>query len=306
MLRVSRFSFRSYASVTNVRHLQSNGNLSKSIQDRYKEKLENAAKQKGLSSAQELKQQLKAQIEASKLEMNKIDPLNALTEFEQQQAKANIKKQVKSLGPIDPTKPKEPYKTLNSFIKLDKMKELGKTEIEFLWRARFNDPNALVATVPLETFDVMYKLARRNPTFVLPLPKEDAQLEENVAGEGTPLEMHFVQWAFVGPETTHCMITSLMEFKLHKEYARPHTTIAFHSELKDKEVILMNGTVEKESAMTIGEAQMLLLNLQRFYGAMGVQSDIALERIALLEAFNRGGEDFEMEKLVKLSQSMEN
>lgn len=301
------------ASVTNVRYIQSKPRIEKEIKERYKAQLEARAKQKGLDSAEKLMEEMKETIKETKKVLNQIDPLKELEDYEQAM---NLKdslqgKKKKGLDPIHPDTPKKPYKTLESYLVVDKIKELSNQEIEFLWRAKFqSDPQSLIAVVPNETFEVMYGLARQNPTFVLPLPKEDAQLDEADRlndPNATPMEVHFVQWSFVGPETTHCMITSLMEYKLHKEYARPHTTITFHQELaKDKDIVLMNGHVDKDAAITLAEAQMLLLNLQRFYGVFRTHSEIEYERIRLLQDFNNGSPNFSMEKCVKLSQTMEN
>lgn len=306
------------ASVTNVRFIQSKPVIDRQIQDRYRGKLEARAKQKGLESASELMSEMKETIEETKKQLNMIDPLKELEDYEQamnlKESLEGKKNKNNKMDPIHPDTPKEPFKTLESYLVLDKIKELDAQQIEFLWRAKFqSNPQSLTAVIPNETFDAMYKIARRNPTFVLPLPKENAQLDESdIPQDGsdsnsTPMEIHFVEWSFVGPYTTHCMITTLMEYKLHKEYARPHTTISFHQELsKDKNIVLMNGQVEKDSSMTLAESQILLLNLQRFYGAFRSNSEIEKERLKLLEAFNHGSSIFSMDECIRLSQSLEN
>lgn len=300
------------ASVTNVRFIQSKQHIEKQVHNRYKAKLEARARQKGLDSAEKLMEEMKETIEETKKQLNLIDPLKELEDYEQATSlKDSLEgKKKKMLDPISPDTPKKPYKTLESYLVLDKIKDLNAEQIEFLWRAKFqSDPQSLVAVIPKDTFDVMYKIARANPTFVLPLPKEDAQLDESDKADSnsTPIEVHFVQWSFVGPKTTHCMITTLMEYKLHKEYARPHTTISFHQELEDdKGIVLMSGHVDKDAAITLGESQLLLLNLQRFYGAFGTNSEIEKQRIKLLQDFNNGSPEFSMEKCIALSQSLEN
>lgn len=291
--------------------MQTKDALNQQILEKYRAKLDVKAREKGLKSAEDLKEHLKDEITDLKKSMNKIDPLKELEDYEKAvKFQESIKSsKAKGLDPIDPNTPTAPFKTLDSFIKTDKLMDLGQTEIEFLWRARFqNDETALVAAVPAATWQTMYQLARKNPSFVLPLPKADAQLEGEALDESsTPMEIHYVQWTFVGPHTTHCMITSLMEYKLHGEYARPHTTIAFHQELQnEKGLVLMKGQVEKEAPITTAESQLLLLNLQRFYGALGTETPVAQERIKLLKSFNDGSQGFSMEKCIELSQSLEN
>lgn len=304
------------ARVTNVRFIQSKQFIDQQIKKKYEAKLEAIAKQKGHQNAEVFLKEMKDKIEEKKKELNMIDPLKELEDYEQAMnlkdtisGKKAVSKDAAN-NKINPDTPEMPYKTLESYLVLDKIKDLGIQEIQFLWRAKFQkDSQSLVAIAPTPAFNAMYQNARKYPTFVLPLPKEDAQVEEpkNALADSVPMEVHFVQWSFVGPSTTHCMITTLMEYKLHKEYARPHTTISFHQELsEDKGIVLMNGHVDADSAMTMGEAQMLLLNIQRFYGSFQTGSDIEKSRLKLVEAFNTGSTTFSMDECISLSQTMEN
>ncbi|KAH3898686.1 related to Protein ATP11, mitochondrial [Saccharomycodes ludwigii] len=290
---------------------------SKAIESRYQDKLLQIAKEKGFDSIQELKEHLKEELEEKKKELNKIDPLKELEEYQTKMIEQNPKHFAnKNRGPIDASKPQQPFKTLDSFLNVAKIKELSQQEIEYLWRARWsNKENVLSAVVPVDTYNRLIKNAKENPSFVLPLPRT-LPLEDNKSENGkvdnekkadTPFELHYVQWAFPGPNTTHCMLTSLAEYKLHKEFSRPHTTLAFHSELaQDKNIVLMNGQVEKDSNISLQDAQLLLLNIQRFYGAMGESTPISKKRVQLLRDFTKGSPDFNVELLISLSQSMEN
>jgi len=222
-----------------------------------------------------------------------------LEEYERRQAleaKEKISKEGKPRGPRKDGTPEKPYKTLNSFVDVAKVSELPHKELEFIWKARFqSQDNALISMVPSEVFDKLYKNARENPIFVLPLPRgEDG------------IELHYIQWQFVGPNTIHCMFTTLLEFKTHKEFARPHTSLIFHTELKDSNgVVLMNGNVEKDSAVKLPEAQLLLLNVQRFYGALA-ETEATKRRVQLLKDFTAGSSDFSVDALVAEAQSLEN
>ncbi|EGV62558.1 hypothetical protein PSN45_000230 [Yamadazyma tenuis] len=264
---------------------------------KYKDKLEAKAKILGYQSVEDLNESLKDDIEARKKQLNAIDPLKDLEGFEAEQAskmKKNIlDHQIKIRDPIKRDAPIAPYKTLDSFVDSAKLKDLNKQEIEYIWRARFQkDDRSMVAILGATQFSNMYALGFKNRTFILPLAKESGGYE-----------MHFVQWSFVGPETTHCMLTTLAEYKLHNEYAKPHSTIMFHQELAhEKDVVLMNCHVEKESNVSLADAQFLILNIQRFYGAM---KSISKAKLELLEAFNRGEEMFDMEKLIEEATSFE-
>lgn len=258
----------------------------------------------GASNVDELKEKLKDKIEDTKKEFNKIDPLKELEEYERKQALEAQQKKLhedKLRGPRKEGTPEKPYKTLNSFVDVAKIAELPPRELEYIWKARFQSKeNSLISIVPSNVFDKLYKTARENPTFVLPLPRETE------GGENDAFELHYVQWQFVGPNTVHCMFTTLLEFKTHKEFARPHTSLMFHTELKEnKGLVLMNGTVEKDSAVKLPEAQLLLLNVQRFYGALA-DSEASKRRTKLLRDFTFGSSDFSVEALVAEAQSLEN
>lgn len=250
----------------------------------------------GAKDVDELKEKLKDTIKEQKLEFSKIDPLKELEDYEKKQMQ-KAQKSEKLRDPRSPEIPKAPYKTLNSFIVLEKLNPLSKVEIEYLWRVRFDKvDNSLIACIDSAVFDKLYKNARENPIFVLPIPRGE--------GDNAGFELHYIQWSFVGPNTVHCMFTTLLEFQTHGEFARPHTSLSFHTELKDsKGIVLMNGNVESDTAVTVQDAQLLLLNLQKFYANLN-DNDISKRRLQLLRNFT-SGKDFSVDELIKESQSLE-
>lgn len=256
--------------------------------EKYKAQLEKKAQAHGVANVDELKAKLKDEIAEKKKEFNAMDPLKELEAYEKRQAAEVDRDTTEIRSPIDKSVPKAPYKTLSSFIDVEKVKALPEKELEFIWRARFlGKEKALHATMKATQFASIFANAFKNPSFVLPLPRGD---------DG--YEMHFVQWSFVGPNTTHCMLTTLAEYQLHKEYAKPHTTLMFHQELVDEaEIVLMNGQVEDDVALTPDEASLLVLNVQRFYGGL-VESASSQRKLALLRAFTAGDSDFDMQKLI--------
>lgn len=266
---------------------------------RYKNKLEQKAGTLGLKNIDELQEKLKDEIEEKKKELNKMDPLKELEEFEKKQEQEahddKDSRTIKVRSPIAKDTPKLPYKHLNSYVDAEKLKDLPKKEIEYIWRARFqNDDHNMHASMSTLQFATIYANAFKNKSFILPLPKNE---------DG--YEMHFVQWSFVGPHTTHCMITTVAEYKLHKEYAKPHTTLMFHQELAEsKDIVLMNGYVEKEAALKLDEAQLLVLNIQRFYGELG-DSEKSKKKLKLLQDFTTGNPEFKMEDLIAEATSFE-
>ncbi|CAG99360.1 Atp11p [Kluyveromyces lactis] len=305
----SQLSATQFKRIIGASSIQSNSSYSTdSLEQQYKDKLLDKAREQGFNSIEELKNSLKEEIEKKKLELNRIDPLKELEDYEQRtKMSSNI---AKSRGPIDPSMPKQPFKTLDSFLDVEKVKNLSKQECEFLWRARWaNKDNVLNAVVPIDIWEKISALAKENPFFVIPLPRERAVEEtaaESAEKQEPAMEMHYIQWQFVGPKTVHCIMTTLAEYKLHKEFARPHTTLQFHLDLaKEKNIVLMNGQVESDSNVSLPESQLLLLNVQRFYGAMGQDSGFAQKRVQLLKDFTNGSPNFNVDLLVALSQVME-
>ncbi|AET37790.1 Atp11p Ecym_2031 [Eremothecium cymbalariae DBVPG len=296
-----------YSASVGSLHIQNIQKRYSTIPERYTDKLLQKARERGFKSVEELKFHLKKEIESKKKEFNKIDPLKELEDYEQRMKMCENKgKMTNTRGPIDSSAPQLPFKTLNSFLNVEKMKQLSKQEVEFLWRARWMEKdNMLNAVVPVDVFNKMSSNAKSNPILVLPLPR-DIQAA-NTEGQGEQgIEMHYIQWQFVGPKTVHCIMTSLAEYKLHKGFARPHTTFQFHLDLaEEKKIVLMNGQVETDANISLQEAQLLLLNVQRFYGAMGDHTTMAKARLKILKDFNTGSSDFNVDLLISLSQSME-
>lgn len=266
---------------------------------KYQEKLDQKAKSLGLKDAAELQEKLKEDIELKKKEFNAVDPLKELEAYERKKAEEiqNNKdsKTIKVRSPIDKDAPVAPYKTLDSFIDVEKAKELPAKELQFIWRARFqNKEGNFHAALNSIQFAKMYANAFKNPSFILPLPKNE---------DG--YEMHFVQWSFVGPKTTHCMLTTVAEYKLHKEYAKPHTTLMFHQDLADKtDLVLMNGQLEADVPLTMEEAQLLILNVQRFYGGL-TDKEGSKRKLELLRDFTSGNPNFDMDKLINEAASLD-
>jgi ATP synthase F1 complex assembly factor 1 len=182
-------------------------------------------------------------------------------------------------------------KTLNSYIALDKIRELPAKEIEAIWRLRHvNNPQSLCAVIPLEVYKTVEASAKKYPQFILPLPHK-----ENGA------EIHFLQWTFPAPDTVTVMFTHLAEYKLRGEFAEPHTTITHHLELaKDKDVVLLQGQVISGRGVSVDQAQFLLVCLQKFYGAAGETG----ERRKLMDQFIRGDTAFKVETLMEEAEKI--
>lgn len=186
-----------------------------------------------------------------------------------------------------------PIKSLSSYIDVDKLRLHDAKEITLLWRARFaNSDDTVCAVIPKDTYSTMYRNARNNPMFVLPLFRADQGVE-----------MHFLQWMFPNETTSHLLITSLLEYKTKGEYSRPHTIIAHHSELADeKGLVFMKGDLTDSRAFDPLRATYMITLLQRFYCPLPTDPT-AEKREKLLRNFNKGT-DFNVDALIEEAKAV--
>ena len=97
------------------------------------------------------------------------------------------------------------------------------------------------------------------------------------------------------------MFTTLAEFKLRGEFASPHTTITFHSELADShDLVLGQGVVMDNKGVSVDEARWLVMCMQKFY----VVGEEGQGRGELLEMFTRGDGDFRVERLLEEAEKI--
>ncbi|KAF7878899.1 hypothetical protein EAF04_000102 [Stromatinia cepivora] len=287
-----RSSQKRWAQVHDVRFLATQ--QSDRILEKYREKLDQKAKEQGLRDVNELKEAYKVKIEDLKKKATVTIPVNA-------PPTPPPSPTTSSPFPAAPPPPQTPaerapssnpgLKTLSSYLDLEKIRALPQKEIEALWRLRhIKDAQSLCAAIPLHTYKTIEATAKKFPNFILPLAKE---------GQGA--EIHFLQWTFPAENTVAVLLTHLAEYKLRGEYSQPHTTITHHLELKkEKELVLLHGQVVEGRGVSVDDAKWLIMCLQKFYGPVGEQSD----RRRLLEMFGRGDPAFKVEDLVEEAEKI--
>ncbi|KAI1614474.1 ATP synthase mitochondrial F1 complex assembly factor 1 [Exophiala viscosa] len=324
---------RRWARVHDVRFVTTHRDQERII-DRYKEKLQQKARQEGHESISSLKEAYQDKIKearrtAAKLPTVPSKPSSTASEsmFPQpppppptpQAApapQASTQGQSKSNAPG--------IKPLSSYLDLEKVSSLPKKEVEYIWRLRHaNDPLSLCAVVPLETYHRLYRTARTHPQFVLPLPRPAAEdgsgdVKQSPSGfeggERSAADIHFLQWGFHPPagtppspevrtannHTSTVLFTHLAAYKLHGAYAQPHTTITHHLDLADSHgIVLLNGSVVDGRGVSVEEGRWLLMCLQKFYDHEGHGAGVGGEkRQGLLKKFSNGDQGFDLEELV--------
>ncbi|KAF2832189.1 ATP11-domain-containing protein [Ophiobolus disseminans] len=309
-----RFFQRRWAQVQDVRFLATH-DAQQRVMAKYREKLERAAREKGLSDISELKEQYKEKIDTLRKQAIVPGATGPLTPPPSPEAApshpSSVASSPKSPWPSPPPPPTPQskgaaptpppgVKTLNSFLDLDKVRDLPNKEVQALWRLRHaSNSQSVHFVVPAGVFRSLLQTAKQHPSFVLPVPREipveDAEVSENETKTQQAAELHYLQFAHPHVDTTTLLFTSLAEFKLRGEFASPHTTVTFHQELADShDLVLGQGTVVENKGISVAEAQWLVMCMQKFY----VRSEEGKGRGELLSMFTRGDSGFQVERLI--------
>lgn len=303
---------RRWAQVHDLRFLTTT-QQPRAIAEKYQEKLNRKAKEEGHDSVESLKAAYAEKIEdlrqKASVEIPTIDKAPVPTQLHTPPP---------SPGGSPPPPPPRPaqassktpasgIKPLADILDLEKARELPAKELTAIWRLRYaHTPNTLSAVINTSTYEAMAAAARRNPQFVLPVPRD---------GQGA--EIHFLQWVFdAETRTSSVMFTQLAEFKARGEYAQPHTTITHHPDLADGPagLVLMQGQLVEGRGASLDDARWLVMCLQRFYGGWdgehsGAAADPArleraVERRRLLEYFSQADPRFSVDKLLEEAERM--
>lgn len=305
---------RRWAQVHDVRFLATT-QASRTVFEKYREKLDAKARQEGHKDIGELKKAYSNQITEVRKKDASIPGIPPLAQPAPRDTAAAAA--LETPGPVAPEtaaahareadKPTDypstsGVKPLSAILDLPKARELPIPELTAIWRLRHaNSPQNLCAVIPHHTYAQMEELARRHPQFVLPVPHPE---------QGA--EIHFLQWTFdPSTNTSTVLFTQLAEFKSRGEFATPHTTITHHLDMAaEKKVVLMQGQLMADRGVKPEDAQWLVLCLQRFYGGWDgegkepLSKERAEERRRLLEWFGKGDSRFSVEKLLEESERM--
>ena len=179
----------------------------------------------------------------------------------------------------------------------------------------------------------MLEVAGKYPTFILPVPRENAQVED---GSKEPAyEFYLMEWGFHGsppeptttsdlfspakassnPQTSTILFTPLQEYKLRQSFATPYLVLTHYTDLvKSHGLVLLRGEITPSASSASGavgagagegtgerfmlsqqDAQLLAVHLQRFY----LWNEGSNERAALLRAFHDTPAEFKWEELLK-------
>ncbi|KAJ1791039.1 hypothetical protein LPJ59_005060 [Coemansia sp. RSA 2399] len=250
-------------------------------EEKYREKLLQRARERGVDTIAELKHKVKAQEEHSKPRESKIEKTE---ETHRPEPVEEVRRVMDRSSNASANNLPPNVKTLDQIVRLDKLHSKSAEEIGQIWTAFHASKDCISATIPAHTYRQLMAIARKNPLFVLPLPREQG------------IEFFFLQFAY---HQVH--FTSLLEYKTNTVNARPFLTLTHYTDLIDsKDLVLMRGDLEGESSkmLDVQNAQYLALQLQQFYVTGGA------EKRALLEKFNQNPESFDHNELVEAAQKL--
>ncbi|OAX78340.1 hypothetical protein ACJ72_07355 [Emergomyces africanus] len=326
---------RRWAQVHDVRFLTTHHDPDRVI-EKYRDKLDRKAREEGYSSISALKEAYQDKIKDIKKKAQvphtsqggpntrpaAHSPATAQSAQPPRDPSATLKSQTPGIKP------------LSSYIDIPKILTLPAKEIQTLWRLRHAaNPQSICAAIPIDTYLRMVATGRQHPQFVLPLPrteasslpadvKEDKATADPAQSASTGADIHFLQWAFHPPasaatsapntttntgstptlntHTSTVLFTHLASYKLHGAYSQPHTVITHHLDLADKTgLVLMNGSVVPDRGVSVDEATLLVMWLQRFYD-WGVDGKQAGKRAELVRMFTQGDVNgFKLEDLME-------
>ncbi|RYP92733.1 hypothetical protein DL770_001122 [Monosporascus sp. CRB-9-2] len=304
---------RRWARVLDVRFLATT-QASRSVAEKYREKLDRKAREEGLRDIDELRAAYADRIQdLRKKDSVTVPGLDALLADAEPPAPSQPQPQSQPQGitqnPPLPPRPSGPggssggasaVKPLSAILDMDKARALPARELGAVWRLRHAaSPTSLCAVIPTATYQGLEATARRHPSFVLPVPRADVGAE-----------MHYLQWVFAADEdgsnrTATVLFTQLAEYKARGEWAQPHTSVTHYWDegfARAHGIVLMAGNLVEGRGASVQDAQWLVALLQRFYGEEGRGGDA--EKRRLLEQFARGDGGFSVEKLLEESEKL--
>lgn len=308
---------RRWAAVHDVRFLATTQAPSRSVTEKYRDQLERKAREEGHGGVAELKDAYKDKIHEFRRSdgVESVPGLDALlADAEPPNATATTASQSKTApaasspmsaaaAPPPPATPKNKnaaIKPLSEILDLSKVRALPEKELSAIWRLRHaHSPTSLCAVIPSTTYAHLELAARKNPTFVLPVPR----------GADVGAEIHFLQWIFdAESHTATVLFTQLAEYKARGEWAQPHTSVTHYFDAgiaREQGVVLMAGSLVEGRGASVDDAKWLLMLMQRFYGGEGAGgTGVDQAKRDLLEAFGKGDSQFTVEKLLEESERL--
>lgn len=160
-------------------------------------------------------------------------------------------------------------------MKLELVQDKSADEITAIWIEYHKAKDVLIATVPVDKYDLQRGRGHTHPMFIVPLPRSEG------------FEFFLFQFA---ANTVH--FTPLLCYQVHKENAPECLNIVYYTELRDKGLILMRAEYDK-NVISAQEAQCLVNQLQLYY------AQNSASKLAILEKFTKRPAEFQHTDVIK-------
>ncbi|KAI6136966.1 ATP11 protein-domain-containing protein [Pisolithus sp. B1] len=187
--------------------------------------------------------------------------------------------------PPGPRKDSSPIKPLSSILNVAKLLATPHTssQISALWTAYHASRSGgtgrgyICASLPLEAYNRMTNVAKRYPSFVLPVPRQHKPETSPLGDMPEPAhEFFYLQWDFYStpsqpsatdpdpfqlvplapnctalPPVSTILFTPLQEYKHRGSFATPYLVLTFHTDLSySHDVVLLRGEITPSAAVT--------------------------------------------------------
>ncbi|RKO85107.1 ATP11 protein-domain-containing protein, partial [Blyttiomyces helicus] len=141
--------------------------------------------------------------------------------------------------------------TLDQIADLDLLKRETPENVKLIWNEFHASKQCLSGVMEAKFYSELMARTKKFPMFILPLPRAGGY------------EFFLLQTA--GHQT---YLTPLLEYKTHRQNARPHLVLTHYTELAEsKGLVLMVGELgdPTRKVLTLAEAQNLVYQMQLFY-----------------------------------------
>ncbi|PPQ64758.1 hypothetical protein CVT26_002702 [Gymnopilus dilepis] len=314
-------------------------------QSKYTQQLHRKADELGLSVPQLLEKAKANEAERRKAEGEKLKVNSASSRG------ASVSREVPSRPAEDGTskhlserKDASPLKPLSSILNTSRILSTPHTaeQISALWTAYHASRSGgtgrgfVCASIPLDMFHTMAKTGKQYPTFVLPLPRVQANGNPGASTieQETAHEFFYLQWDFhpppvvpsafddpfakpaagstsANPPPATVLFAPLQEYKLRGAFATPYLVLTMYTDLATTHgLVLLRGEITptpsgKKHMLSQEDAQALTMSLQRFYlWEDKKDSSEVSEGKCLLRTFHETPDEFEWQDLLQFAKTM--
>ncbi|KAJ2614465.1 hypothetical protein H4S08_001698 [Coemansia sp. RSA 1365] len=260
-------------------------------EEKYREKLLRRAREEGVETVGELRQKIKKEARSQQQQQqtdgssNNLGAATAepLKKAPQTKNADTDKRRLDRNSHQSANNLPSSTKSLAQIMRMDLLEDKSAEDTGEIWTRYHATKDMISASIPSLTYRELLSVAKKNPLFVLPLPRSEG------------IEFFFLQF-----DHHQVYFTSLLEYKTNTMHARPFLTLTHYTDFIDsKGLVLMRGEIDSEARLIDTQnAQYLALQMQQFYVTGGPA------KRSLLEQFNQNPDLFDYNKLIEAADKI--